>query len=102
MNAVRFFSVVGALVGALLATAASAADQPGMSAQQGVQTPAASVAKGGLTRAQVQAELAEARRLGLLSANPTQYPSEYIEHARRQSEALAQQDIDVHQKALID
>lgn len=55
-----------------------------------------------VTREQVQAELAEARRHGLLSANPNQYPSEYIEHAKRQLDSLAQEGTDVHGRALVD
>lgn len=108
MNALRVFVIVGALTVA----ATSVASQHNVSANQGPATStmtdaagastAAPVAKRGLTREQVRAELAEARRHGLLSANPNQYPSEYIEHAQRQMEALAQQDVDIHEKALID
>jgi hypothetical protein len=59
-------------------------------------------APGGLTREQVRQDLLEAHRNGLLHANPTQYPSEYIEHARRQLNTLASDNVEVHQKALIE
>jgi hypothetical protein len=56
----------------------------------------------GLTREQVRQDLLEAHRNGLLHANPNQYPSEYIEHAQRQLNTLASDDVKVHPKALIE
>lgn len=98
-------------VGLLSAASAGFASQPAVLAAHPV-LPVAEVQQASssttparthvVTREQVQAELAEARRHGLLTANPNQYPSEYIEHARRQLESLAQQDTDVHERALID
>src|ERR1700744_6598189 len=58
--------------------------------------------QGGLTREQVKQELLEAHRNGLLHANPTQYSSEDIEYARRQLNTLAGDNVEVHQKALLE
>jgi hypothetical protein len=59
-------------------------------------------APAGLTREQVRQDLLEAHRNGLLHANPTQYPSEYIEHAQRQLNTLASDNVEIHQKALVE
>jgi hypothetical protein len=56
----------------------------------------------GLTREQVKQELLEAHRNGLLHANPNQYPSEYIEHAQRQLNMLANENMEVHPKAMVE
>ncbi len=56
----------------------------------------------GLTREQVQAELHDAYRNGLLHANQNQYPSEYIEHARKQLRVLANDEGKVYPKAMIE
>jgi hypothetical protein len=56
----------------------------------------------GLTREQVKQDLLEAHRNGLLHANPNQYPSEYIEHAQRQLNTLASEDVKVYPKALVE
>jgi Domain of unknown function (DUF4148) len=71
---------------------------------KGESTPAAKPVKSsqGLTREQVRQELLEAHRNGLLHANPNQYPSEYIEHAQRQLNTLASDDVPVYPKALVE
>lgn len=86
----------------LAATAGSFAQHAAANAEVMQHAAAPKSAPGGLTREQVKQELLEAHRNGLLHANPTQYPSEYIEHARRQLNTLASDDVKVHQKALVE
>ncbi len=87
--------------GLMLATASSFAYTTVVNADS---THAAAPASksGGLTREQVKAELYEAHRNGLLKANPTQYPSEYIEYAQRQLRVLASEEGKVYPKAMVE
>jgi hypothetical protein len=55
-----------------------------------------------VTRKQVRAELEEAYRLGLLHANPNQYPSEYVAYARDRIHQLARDGTPVNPKARVE
>jgi Domain of unknown function (DUF4148) len=97
----QFASLILSL-GLLAAASTSSVAHPAVVKVEAAPAVAPMKSSSGLTREQVRQELLEAHRNGLLNANPNQYPSEYIEHAKRQLNTLANEDVKVYPKALVE
>ena len=97
MSRTRVLALVCAMSAASVAIAQSN-DRPGATGA----TVAPPHTREVVTREQVRAELEEAYRLGLLHANPNQYPSEYIAYARDRIHQLAHENTPVNPKARVE